>query len=87
VTVSEFLDAWFQVFGTASVTVRKLIAKADEHPALMDALEELPVMDGRYVNRGKLGWFISKNRGRRAGGFRIEPGDSSERRSWKIVSG
>lgn len=86
-SLSEFLDAWFQVFGTASVTVRKLISKADEHPALMDALEELPVMDGRYVNRGKLGWFISKNRGRRAGGFRIEPGDSSERRSWKIVSG
>lgn len=81
------MEVWFDVFGTKSVTVRKIIAKAEEHPALMEALEDLPIMDGRYINRGKLGWFISKNRGRRTDQLRIEPGDSSERRSWRIAVG
>lgn len=85
--LAALLDVWFDLFGTKSVTVRQIIAKAEEKPALMDVLEELPIMDGRYVNRGKLGWFISKNRGRRADQLRIEPGDSSERRSWKIATG
>lgn len=83
--LAELLVAWQGLFGTRSVTVRQLIAKAEDRTELMDALEELPVMDGRSVNRGKLGWFISKNRGRRADGRRIEPGDSSERRSWRVV--
>jgi hypothetical protein len=52
----------------------------------MEALEELPVMEGRYVNRGRLGWFISKRLGTRAGGLRIEPGDSSERNSYRVVA-
>lgn len=84
-SLGELLEAWQGLFGTRSVTVRQLIAKAEDRTELMDALEELPVMDGRSVNRGKLGWFISKNRGRRADGRRIEPGDSSERRSWRVV--
>lgn len=85
-SLAEFLDAWHQLFSSKSVTVRMLIAKAEQHSGFMEALEELPIMDGRYVNRGKLGWFISKNRGRRAEGLRIEPGDSSERRSWRVVA-
>lgn len=84
--LAALLDAWFDVFGSKSVTVRQIIAKADEDTALMEALEDLPIMDGRHINRGKLGWFISKNRGRRADQLRIEAGDSSERRSWKIVA-
>lgn len=83
--LAEFLEAWHGYFGSKSVTVRQLIAKADVFPDLMDAIEELPVSEARSVNRGKLGWFISKNRGRRADGRRIEPGDSTERRSWKVV--
>jgi hypothetical protein len=84
--LSEFLRVWRKVFGSQSVTVRKLLAKAAQNDELMEALEELPVMDGRYVNRGRLGWFISKRKGRRANGLRIEKGDSSERISWKVVS-
>lgn len=84
--LSVFLDAWFDCFGTKAVTVRQIIAKAEEKPSLMEALEDLPIMDGRYINRGKLGWFISKNRGRRVDQLRIEAGDSSERRSWKVVA-
>ncbi|GAA0763929.1 hypothetical protein GCM10010203_34150 [Actinomadura yumaensis] len=84
--LAALLDVWFDLFGSKSVTVRQIIAKAEEKPLLMEALEDLPVMDGRHINRGKLGWFISKNRGRRADQLRIEAGDSSERRSWKIVA-
>lgn len=84
--LAALLDVWFNLFGSKSVTVRQIIAKAEEKPLLMEALEDLPVMDGRHINRGKLGWFISKNRGRRADQLRIEAGDSSERRSWKIVA-
>jgi len=85
-SLAEFLEVWQRFFGSKSVTTRKLIAKAEQDSDLMEALEELPVIDGRYVNRGRLGWFISKNQGRRAGGLRIEPGDSSERRSWRVVA-
>lgn len=84
--LAEFLRVWRNVFGSQSVTVRKLLAKAAQNDELMEALEELPVMEGRYVNRGRLGWFISKRQGRRADGLRIEKGDSSERISWKVVA-
>lgn len=84
--LAALMEAWFNAFSSKSVTVRQIIAKADDDTALMEALEDLPIMDGRHINRGKLGWFISKNRGRRADQLRIEAGDSSERRSWKIVA-
>lgn len=84
--LAEFLEVWRRVFGSQSVTVRKLLAKAMQHDELMEALEELPVMEGRYVNRGRLGWFISKRLGTRTGGLRIEPGDSSERNSYRVVA-
>ena len=32
------------------------------------------------------GFDISKNKGRRADGLRLEPGDSAERRSWRVVA-
>lgn len=83
--LAEFLRVWRDVFGSQSVTVRKLLATAAQNDDLMEVLEELPVMEGRYVNKGRLGWFLSKRQGRRAGGLRIAKGDSSERNSWKVV--
>lgn len=84
--LAEFLDVWRKLFGSQSVTVRKLWAKALQHDELMEVLEELPVMEGRYVNRHRLGWFISKRLGTRAGGLRIEKGDSSERNSYRVIA-
>lgn len=86
-SLAEFLDAWHRHFGSRSVTVRQLIAKAEDKSDLMEAIEDLPVMEGRFINRGKLGWLISKNRGRRANDHRIEKGDLSERNSWRVVVG
>jgi hypothetical protein len=83
--LGEFLDLWYGRFGSSPMTVRKLLAKANDIHVLMDVLAELPVMDGKYVNPGKLGWYLNKNRGRRANGLRIERADSSERNAWKVV--
>lgn len=83
----EFLEAWQECFGGRAVTVRMLIAKAEQHPRLMEALEDLPVMDGKSVNRGRLGWLIRKRKGQRVDGLRIEEGDLSERNSWRVVGG
>ena len=85
--LAEFLQAWHNRFGQHSTTVRKLIAKAGHDADFLELLEELPVLEGHRVSPGRLGWFLKKNRGRRANGLRIEPGDSSERRSWRVVLG
>lgn len=84
--LAEFLDVWWRKFGSQSVTVRKLLAKALQDDDLTEAIEELPVMEGRYINRGRLGWFLSKRLGTRAGGLRLEPGESSERNSYRVVA-
>ena len=85
--LADFLEVWHNTCGSRSLTVRKLLEKAQDHPPLLEALEELPVVEGRVINRGKLGWFLGKNRGRRVSGYRIERGDSSERRAWTVVVG
>lgn len=84
--LAEFLRVWRKVFGSQSVTIRKLLAKAHQNDELMEVLEDLPIMEGRSVNRGRLGWWIAKRRGRRAGGLRFEYGESSERNSWRVVA-
>ncbi|GAA0655337.1 hypothetical protein [Brevundimonas lenta] len=84
--LAEFLAVWFRIFGSRPITVRRLLAKANQHDDLMEILEELPVMDGRHVSPGKLGWYISKRKGRWAGGLKFERGDSSERNSWMVVT-
>ncbi len=83
--LGQFLRRWLWAFQSRSVTVRQLIAKADQEPQLEEALADLPVFEGRHVNPNKLGWFFKKNLGRRADGLRIEAGDSSERTSWRVV--
>ncbi|RSB48183.1 hypothetical protein EGK63_01665 [Brevundimonas sp. 357] len=83
--LEELLDIWSDLFGTRSVTVRKVIEKTAERPDLLDVLADLNLLDGRTVNPGRFGWYLKKNRGRRVGCFRIEPGESLERRSWRVI--
>ncbi|WP_426029486.1 hypothetical protein [Caulobacter sp. DWP3-1-3b2] len=84
--LGELLDAWYLAFGARPMTVRKVVDKAELDSDLMDVLAELPVMDGRYINPNKLGWYLKKNRGRRAGGLRIEPGEITERKAWRVLA-
>lgn len=85
VSLGHLLEVWHGYFGSASMMVREVIRKARERPDLMDALAECLDLDDREVNPSKLGWFLKKHRGRRAEGLRIEPGDITERRSWRVV--
>ena len=84
--LGEFLGVWFERFGTAPMTVRKVVATAAETNDFLDALAELPVMDGKHVSPGKLGWYLKKHCGRRADGYQIERATNSERRAWKVVA-
>lgn len=84
--LAHFLDVWRKRLGGRSVMVREIVAKAAECPDLLEAMEDLPFADGRWINRHKLGHYIAKNESRWADDLRIEKGDSSERRSWKVVA-
>jgi hypothetical protein len=84
--LAELLDIWWRIFGARPMTVRKVIAEAAERADLMDALAELPIMDGHFINSNRLGWYLKNNCGRRADGLRIELGDSSERRAWRVLA-
>ena len=52
---------------------------------LKEALDDLPVIDPREVNRSKLGWYLKKNTGRIIDGLMVEPATSSERRAWRVT--
>ncbi|WP_425993094.1 hypothetical protein [Brevundimonas sp. TWP2-3-2] len=70
--LAHFLAVWWKRISGRSVMVREIVAKAAEYPDLMEAIEDLPCSDGRWINRHKLGQYIAKNEGRWVDGFRIE---------------
>ena len=84
--LSEFLAAWHSEFGSRPMTVRKFASRAAENAELLDILAELPVVDGKHINPNKLGWYLKRQAGRRAGGYQIESAESSERRAWRVVT-
>lgn len=83
--LGDLLAAWHDAFDERSVTVRRVIADADHFPRLLEALEGLPAFDRGQINPSSLGWYLKKNAQRIVGGLEIRPGDSSERRSWRVV--
>lgn len=83
--LGELIHVLFDKYGTKSVSVRTIVNDAEVVDDLKFALMALPVMDGKYINPNKLGWYLRKIRGRIVDGFCIESGDLSERRSWRVV--
>lgn len=83
--LAHFQEVWFKHFGTASMTVRKVLEKASHLDDFQEALDDLPVWDGRNISPNRMGWYLRNVRGRRIDGLRFELGDSSERRSWRIL--
>ncbi|MDX3911346.1 MAG: DNA-primase RepB domain-containing protein [Sphingobium sp.] len=79
------LEAWDRQFGDQAVTVRKLVDAGLENTELAEALEDLPGMAKGSINRSSLGWFLKKNVQRIVNGMEIRPGESSERRAWRVV--
>jgi hypothetical protein len=83
--LGEFLAVWYLKLGPSPVTVRTIMAKADDCLDLKDILSELNLIEVNPRSNGKLGWYLKKNLGRRSNGLRIERGPVTERRTWKLV--
>lgn len=83
--LNALLPAWYACFGERSVTVRQLISAAADYPDLEEALEDLPAFERGKINHSSMGWFLRKNVQRIVGGLEIRHGDSSERKSWRVV--
>jgi len=89
-SLGDVLQAWHKRFGDAPITLRRVLEPshslaASDDDDLNDALQQLPVTDGRDINRSKLGWYLKKNSGRIVGGLHVEPAPSSERKAWRVV--
>ena len=82
------LEAWTACFGDRPVTTRRLLADAADltHGDLMEVLHDLPVTEGKDINRNKLGWYLKKQCGRITRGLMLERGDLLERNSWRVVA-
>jgi len=85
--LGAFMEAWTYEFSAKPVTVRKLIETVQDHPdrAIAEAMAELPVMDGKFINHSKMGWFLRKNSERIIDGHVIRQVITPERRAWSVV--
>jgi hypothetical protein len=84
--LGEFLKVWFRLFNDEPMMVREVIPYAARNAKFAEVLEDIGVMDGREVNRNRFGWYLKNNRGRWAGGLRIEAGPNSQRNTWRVIA-
>ena len=90
--LSIFLAEWHKEFGDQPVTIRKVLGKIDDliDTPLSEALLDLPIYEGRHVNRSKFGWYLGRNVKRIFGGYRIVGATADGRKGWiveKVVKG
>jgi hypothetical protein len=84
--LGNMLRVWHDTFGDASKTLRSALNAAEDLPLLAEAFLDLPGQNGDVINRDKLGWFFKRNEGRIVDGLMIQNGDSTERKSWRVVA-
>ncbi len=82
--LGHLLGTWFSSFGDRPMTTRAVLARCAHDDALRDAIEDLPVTDGRLINNNKLGWYLKRNADRIVEGFFIVKGPTTERNSWSV---
>lgn len=82
--LGHLLKVWHETFGNSVVTVRQVVSKLDTvlGGPLQEALEDIPIRDGRYINNSKFGWYLKKNAGRIVGGLRFAQHPANGRRGW-----
>lgn len=85
--LSHLLSAWHAMFGTAPMTVRKVLDKVAEKGDcdLHDALLELPFVEREEINRSKMGGYLKRNANRIVDGLVLEKAASTERNAWRVV--
>ncbi len=76
---------WYAVFGSAPMTVRKVVERLVDLSNLKDAIRELPVEERGEINPSKLGWFLKKNANRIVNGFKFERSSADGRVAWRVV--
>ena len=81
-----FLQAWHTAFGPEATMVRESLGKAGGHndSGLSDALEDLPIKDGREISNSRLGWYLRKNTNRVANGLMLSKAPHKERNAWSV---
>lgn len=83
--LQAFLKLWGELFEDDWTTVREVVARAQRTERLRDALDDLGLMDGDRVNTKKLGRYLVRNKGRWAGGLRIQLGPHTHRNTYRVV--
>lgn len=81
-----FLKQWRDTYDNDAVTVRELLEPTPQNKKVLECIYALPVTDRGIINPHKLGHLLKKYRGVRINGLRIEDGDSSERKSWRVLT-
>lgn len=84
--LGRLMKEWLGAFGSAVTPIRRAIRAAHEdHPDLLDALQELPVTERGEINRSKLGWFLRKHAGRIVDGLEFQRAEADGRTAWCVV--
>ena len=88
--VGNLLKAWFSVYKTEVVTIRKILKNftnsIDLNDPLFEALEDCPVNDHKGINPSKLGWYLKKNMNRPVAGFKLIQGSADGRTAWQVIA-
>lgn len=84
--LSVFLKQWRDLYDNESVTVRELISDSHRNPKFLEIINELPVIDRGAISGHLLGQHLKRHRGVRVNGLRIEDGQSSERKAWRVLT-
>jgi hypothetical protein len=86
VPLASLMSIWYENFGSAPTTVRRVVACASERPDLKEAILEVSIEDRGEINRSKLGNFLRRHVGRTLRGLRFERCTADGRVAWKVVS-
>lgn len=81
--LSNLLKAWHAKFRDRPVMVREF--RDELAGPLVDAIDDLPFMQGAPFNPGKFGWYLKRNANRLVDGLRLERADHAERTAWRVV--
>lgn len=80
------LDAWHKTYGSAVVTIRRVVKDIYQHRVLDEAISECPVSDQGAINSSKFGWFLKKNMNRIVNGLMFVQGSADGRLAWQVVA-
>ena len=85
--LGRMLSGWYAAHGTTPMLVRDVVHKAAnfDHTDLADAIKDIAEERGT-INRGRLGWWIKRHKGRIINGLKFEGVQSGRGAAqWRVV--